>query len=135
MNPRSTDCEVDALTTTSSCRLKRGETYPSRTEKELTDRKLLLDLADGNAWPFLVRGAIRLVDSNNERDSNLLVVRSAHARVPGSCRPGARATKRRGQARMKRNSEFSERKIFCLEEMITSLPTSKSTEKRQGRGP
>ena len=27
---------------------------------------------DGGAWPFLVGGAICLVNSDNERDSNLL---------------------------------------------------------------
>jgi hypothetical protein len=26
----------------------------------------------GGAWPFLVRGVIRLVNSDNERDSNIL---------------------------------------------------------------
>ncbi len=29
----------------------------------------------GGAWPFLVGGAICLVNSDNERDSNLLIVR------------------------------------------------------------
>ncbi len=32
----------------------------------------------GGAWPFLVRGVIRLVDSDNERDLNLL---NSHANV------------------------------------------------------
>ena len=48
MNPKSTDCEADVLTTT-----------PPR----------------------------RRADSDNERDSNLLVARRARARVPRSCRP------------------------------------------------
>ena len=33
---------------------------------------LFLDLLGGGAWPFLVRGVIRLVNSDNERDLNLL---------------------------------------------------------------
>ena len=32
----------------------------------------------GGAWPFLVGGAICLVNSDNERDSGLLVSASAH---------------------------------------------------------
>lgn len=30
--------------------------------------KTFLDFVDGGAWPFLVRGVICLVDSDNERD-------------------------------------------------------------------
>ncbi len=34
--------------------------------------KLFLDFVGGGAWPFLVGGVICLVDSDNERDANLL---------------------------------------------------------------
>jgi hypothetical protein len=36
--------------------------------------KLFLDSMGGGAWPFLVGGAICLVNSVNERDLSLLVV-------------------------------------------------------------
>jgi len=34
--------------------------------------KLFLDSMGGGAWPFLVGGVICLVDSDNERDADLL---------------------------------------------------------------
>ena len=34
--------------------------------------KIFLDFEGGGAWPFLVGGAICLVNSDNERDSGLL---------------------------------------------------------------
>ena len=34
--------------------------------------KLFLDIMGGGAWPFLVGGVICLVNSDNERDLNLL---------------------------------------------------------------
>ena len=34
--------------------------------------KIFLDSMGGGAWPFLVGGAICLVNSDNERDSGLL---------------------------------------------------------------
>ena len=34
--------------------------------------KLFLDFVGGGAWPFLVGGVICLVDSDNERDADLL---------------------------------------------------------------
>ena len=34
--------------------------------------KIFLDFEGGGAWPFLVGGAICLVNSDNERDSSLL---------------------------------------------------------------
>ena len=37
----------------------------------------------GGAWPFLVRGLICLVDSDNERDLNLL--NSRRSRLLGEC--------------------------------------------------
>ncbi len=35
--------------------------------------KIFLDSMDGGAWPFLVGGAICLVNSVNERDLSLLI--------------------------------------------------------------
>ena len=35
--------------------------------------KSFLDFTEGGAWSFLVRGVIRLVNSVNERDLNLLI--------------------------------------------------------------
>ena len=40
--------------------IQHGETYQDKTLEGLTDWKLFLDLADGGAWPFLVRGVICL---------------------------------------------------------------------------
>ena len=39
--------------------------------------KIFLDFMGGGAWPFLVGGVICLVNSDNERDLNLLT-RYAH---------------------------------------------------------
>ena len=36
--------------------------------------ELFLDSVGGGAWPFLVRGVICLVNSDNERDSSLLTM-------------------------------------------------------------
>jgi len=35
--------------------------------------RFFLDFTEGGAWSFLVRGVIRLVNSVNERDLNLLI--------------------------------------------------------------
>ncbi len=35
--------------------------------------KFFLDFTEGGAWSFLVRGVIRLVNSDNERDLILLI--------------------------------------------------------------
>ena len=51
---------------------QHGETYRVRTLWGLTDWELFLDLVNGGAWPFLVGGLICLVNSENERDLNLL---------------------------------------------------------------
>lgn len=51
---------------------QHGKTYPARTLGGLTDWELFLDSVGGGAWPFLVGGAICLVNSDNERDSSLL---------------------------------------------------------------
>lgn len=55
---------------------QHGERYQVRTIQGLTDCELFLDLSDGGAWPFLVGGVICLVDSDNERDLCLTIVRS-----------------------------------------------------------
>ena len=55
---------------------QRGKTYPARTLEGLTDQRTFLDSVGGGAWPLIVRGAICLVNSVNERDSNLLNRRS-----------------------------------------------------------
>jgi hypothetical protein len=51
---------------------QHGKTHPARTLGGLTDWELFLDSVGGGAWPFLVGGAICLVNSDNERDSSLL---------------------------------------------------------------
>ena len=51
---------------------QHGETYQVQTWVGLTDWKLFLDSMGGGAWPFLVGGVICLVNSDNERDLNLL---------------------------------------------------------------
>ena len=51
---------------------QHGETHQARTLEGLTDWSLFLDSVGGGAWPFLVGGAICLVNSDNERDSSLL---------------------------------------------------------------
>jgi hypothetical protein len=63
---------------------QHGETHSARTLKGLTDWELFLDSVDGGAWPFLVGGAICLVNSDNERGSSLLNRRDVHctSRVP-----------------------------------------------------
>jgi hypothetical protein len=51
---------------------------------------LFLDSLDGGAWPFLVRGVICLVDSDNERDLYLTIVPSLVCRVELSNSVGIR---------------------------------------------
>ena len=51
---------------------QHGETHQVQTYEGLTDWKLFQDYMGGGAWPFLVRGVICLVNSDNERDLNLL---------------------------------------------------------------
>ena len=51
---------------------QHGKTHPDRTLQGLTEYRLFLDLVGCGAWPFLVRGVICLVNSDNERDLNLL---------------------------------------------------------------
>ena len=58
---------------------QRAKTHPNRTLLGLTDSELFLDSEGGGAWPFLVRGVICLVDSDNERDSSLLNRGPAHS--------------------------------------------------------
>ena len=45
--------------------------------------KIFLDFAGGGAWPFLVGGVICLVNSDNERDLNLL---NSSPMISSSCR-------------------------------------------------
>ena len=47
--------------------------------------KIFLDSMGGGAWPFLVGGVICLVNSDNERDLNLLN-RAANLRSPALLR-------------------------------------------------
>ena len=51
---------------------RHGKSHPARTQRGMTDWELFLDSVGGGAWPFLVCGAICLVNSDNERDSYLL---------------------------------------------------------------
>ena len=51
---------------------QHGKTHQVQTQLGLTDRELFLDSVGGGAWPFLVREVTRLVNSDNERDLNLL---------------------------------------------------------------
>jgi hypothetical protein len=51
---------------------QHGETHQVQTWEGLTDWELFLDSMGGGAWPFLVGGVICLVNSDNERDLNLL---------------------------------------------------------------
>ena len=57
---------------------QHGKSHPARTQRGLTDWELFLDSVGGGAWPFLVGGAICLVNSDNERDSYLLNSCSTH---------------------------------------------------------
>ena len=52
---------------------------------------LFLDSLDGGAWPFLVRGVICLVDSDNERDLYLTIVPGLVCRVELANSVGIRA--------------------------------------------
>ena len=45
--------------------------------------KIFLDSMGGGAWPFLVGGVICLVNSDNERDLNLL---NSSPMISSSCR-------------------------------------------------
>jgi hypothetical protein len=45
----------------------------------------------GGAWPFLVRGLIRLVDSDNERDQNVWLVSGLRFPFPGGLSAAASA--------------------------------------------
>ena len=51
---------------------QHGETYQGQIVGGLTDWELFLDLLGGGAWSFLVGGVNCLVNSDNERDLNLL---------------------------------------------------------------
>lgn len=55
---------------------QHGKPHQARTPEGLTDWELFLDSVGGGAWPFLVGGAICLVNSDNERDSSLLTRRT-----------------------------------------------------------
>ena len=57
---------------------QHGKPHQARTPEGLTDWELFLDSVGGGAWPFLVGGAICLVNSDNERDSSLLTRRVRH---------------------------------------------------------
>ena len=52
---------------------QRGEPYQDKTQEGLTVWMFFLDSVASGAWPFLVRGVICLVNSDNERDLDLLV--------------------------------------------------------------
>ncbi|KAK9080893.1 hypothetical protein Syun_031928 [Stephania yunnanensis] len=51
---------------------QHGETYRGPDIVRIDGRELFLDSMGGGAWPFLVGGAICLVNSVNERDLGLL---------------------------------------------------------------
>ena len=51
---------------------QHGETYQGQIAGGLTDWGFFLDLLGGGAWSFLVGGVNCLVNSDNERDLNLL---------------------------------------------------------------
>ena len=61
---------------------QHGETHPARTQWGLTDWEFFLDSVGGGAWPFLVGGAICLVNSDNERDSGMLNSRGSYYYSP-----------------------------------------------------
>ena len=61
---------------------QHGETHPARTQWGLTDWEFFLDSVGGGAWPFLVGGAICLVNSDNERDSGMLNSRGSNFNSP-----------------------------------------------------
>ena len=52
---------------------QRGKTYQGRTRVGLTGKTFFQDFLVSGAWPFLVGGVICLVNSDNERDLNLLI--------------------------------------------------------------
>ena len=72
---------------------QHGATHRVRTRSGLTDRELFHDSVGGGAWPFLVGGAICLVDSVNERDLALFSIRASYP-FGGSHRPSQRDRRR-----------------------------------------
>ncbi len=52
---------------------QHGKTYQDQTVEGMTGYWIFHDSSGSGAWPFLVRGAIRLVNSDNERDLSLLI--------------------------------------------------------------
>ena len=63
---------------------QHGKPHQAQTLEGLTDWELFLDSVGGGAWPFLVGGAICLVNSDNERDSSLLNRRYTFQYLEGS---------------------------------------------------
>lgn len=52
---------------------QHGKTYQDQTVLGMTGYWVFHDSSGSGAWPFLVRGVICLVNSDNERDLNLLI--------------------------------------------------------------
>lgn len=52
---------------------QHGKTYQDQTVLGMTGYWIFHDSSGSGAWPFLVRGVICLVNSDNERDLNLLI--------------------------------------------------------------
>jgi hypothetical protein len=78
---------------------QHGKPHQARTPEGLTDWELFLDSVGGGAWPFLVGGAICLVNSDNERDSSLLNRRTfRHLKVPTAGYPVHFRSRGRGPA-------------------------------------
>ena len=84
---------------------QHGATHRVRTRSGLTDRELFHDSVGGGAWPFLVGGAICLVDSVNERDLALFSIRASYP-FGGSHRPSQR-DRRRFPSRSRRGNNRS----------------------------
>jgi len=49
------------------------KTYQDQTHEMIDRLEIFLDYVIGGAWPFLVRGLICLVNSDNERDLYQLI--------------------------------------------------------------
>ena len=52
---------------------QHGKTHQDRIASRIDRLKSFHDFLYGGAWPFLVRGLIRLVNSDNVRDLNILI--------------------------------------------------------------
>lgn len=51
---------------------QHGKTHQDRITRKIDRLKTFHDFLNGGAWPFLVRGLICLVNSDNVRDLNIL---------------------------------------------------------------